>query len=344
MGDVATAREKSPVQIDISNNPRLSQLLGRIEEIRRALLKLPPNATERTKYEHALAGFYIEVGKYVHWLMRQEPATLERIDAEARRWAAETDAFLAGRTERRRTRDTPMLEATIDSHSHELSGPDEVSIADWTGESSAVAAQVAEIEAEIEPMDLQEIEPDAIIDEGTMGSTDALPLEEARELAGFEHGDQAAIEVASAPVEVAELVELEVEEVSALIRDGSSPWANELLAVLETLGPPATSYDDDELCEREKRRVVNATTNMEMRWVVLPDEVQHALLCAVASRARAVQSRLAVDVELRLALGRMRRFREARGLEEVPALHAEPVPERASWFADASFWWRRLKG
>jgi hypothetical protein len=51
---------------------------------------------------------------------------------------------------------------------------------------------------------------------------------------------------------------------------------------------------------------------------------------------------MAVDVELRLALGRMKRFRDASGVEPLASLGDEPAPERGSWEADAAWWWERL--
>jgi hypothetical protein len=316
--------------IDISHNPRLSQLLGRIEEIRRVLGKLPPDTPERSRYEHALAGFYIEVGKYVHWLMRQDPSTLARVQAEGRRWASEADAFLGqSRPETRRDGlrvGMPAIDATHDSATAEPTTGEEMSVGDdWTQDSVGPGGVPIE--------NLPDIEPDAIVDDGTAASGDVrLALGDEPSAAGDPVSDLVAARDRK-PV---------VAEPEPVIPGPEPVWSSHLRSLMSQLGQAAISLDDPSACEMEKRRLVRATTNMETRWAAFPPEVKRALLGCVSSRAQAVRTRMAVDVELRLALGRMKRFRDASGVEPLASLGDEPAPERGSWEADAAWWWERL--
>lgn len=312
--------------IDISHNPRLSQLLGRIEEIRRTLGKLPPSAPERSRYEHALAGFYIEVGKYVHWLMRQDPSTLARVHAEALRWAQETDAFL-GRGDRGDGLrvGVPVVDNTHDSATAEPHG-DEMSVGeDWSNDSPAVNADAS----------IPELEPDLLLDDGTHASAE-VPL-------GL--GEEASIGFGTLGNGMSMNLERPddfEDSQSALAVEPEAVWLSHLRSLMSQLGRPGIALDDPGACEMEKRRLVRATTNMETRWTAFPPEIKHQLLGFVASRAQAVRTRMAVDVELRLALGRMRRFREAFNLDLLASLSDDPMPEHGSWDRDAEWWWKRL--
>ena len=311
--------------IDISHNPRLSQLLGRIEEIRRTLGKLPPSTSDRSRYEHALAGFYIEVGKYVHWLMRQDPATLARVHAEALRWAQETDAFLGqgDRGDGLRV-GVPAVDSTHDSATAEPNSEDMSVGDDRSNDSPGVEA-------------IPELEPDLLLDDGTHNSGEpALGLGEEASV-GFDGT------LGGLSMNLERPDDLEDSQ-SALAVEPEAVWLSHLRSLMSQLGRPGIALDDPGACEMEKRRLVRATTNMETRWTAFPPEIKHQLLGFVASRAQAVRTRMAVDVELRLALGRMRRFREAFNLELLASLSDDPMPEQGSWDADAEWWWKRLDG
>ncbi len=73
--------------VDIANNPRIVQVLGRIEELRRAAAERPESDPERLRLEGEVGALYVEVGHYTHWLMRQDPQSLARVEEEARRYA-----------------------------------------------------------------------------------------------------------------------------------------------------------------------------------------------------------------------------------------------------------------
>ena len=80
--------------IDLAKNPRVAQLLGRIEEQRRTLRALKDGDEARRGVEAAIAEAYVEVGRYVHWLLGQDPVALARVEAEGARWAAQMQESL----------------------------------------------------------------------------------------------------------------------------------------------------------------------------------------------------------------------------------------------------------
>lgn len=99
--------------VDIANNPRIVQVLGRIEELRRAAAERPESDPERARLEGEVGALYVEVGHYTHWLMRQDPASLARVEEEARHYA-ETMG-------RKALPPTPSLDPRAFAPSHTLS-------------------------------------------------------------------------------------------------------------------------------------------------------------------------------------------------------------------------------
>ena len=70
--------------LDPSRFPRVSQLLGRVE----ALLQARHRAVESSEVaelESQISDLYAEVGRYVHWLLRQDPRTHQPVQNEARK-------------------------------------------------------------------------------------------------------------------------------------------------------------------------------------------------------------------------------------------------------------------
>ncbi|HMV69118.1 MAG TPA: hypothetical protein PKA64_19890, partial [Myxococcota bacterium] len=179
-----------------------------------------------------------------------------------------------------------------------------------------------------------------------------------------------AVEVAEAEVEVeavAVVVEVEEEEEDEGVEvvedelieplDGDEPdsgdevtasgppdseWVRDLHDLLAGLGPPEQGRLAEDQAQRAANRLLTATTQMEMRWMGFPDSVQHALLAVIGARARNLQDRMPVDVELRMTLGRMRRFHGARRLPAVRSLEDDARPEHGSWEADSVRWWKLL--
>lgn len=72
--------------VDISNNPRIHHLLARVEKVGGG------GASDSESPE--IRECYREIGSYVHWLLRQDPAVVRRIEAEGQSWARQVDIGL----------------------------------------------------------------------------------------------------------------------------------------------------------------------------------------------------------------------------------------------------------
>jgi hypothetical protein len=66
------------------------------------------------------------------------------------------------------------------------------------------------------------------------------------------------------------------------------------------------------------------------------------LVGQLAARARHLQAHLDGDLEARLALDRLRKYRQAARLAPVVGLMPERTPEFGSWSNDAGRWWSLL--
>lgn len=278
-----------PRVIDIAHSARLTQMLGRIEEARRA----SQHATDKTELEDEVARLYLQVGRYVHWLLRQSPETVARIENESRAWAATYDA---------------------------AAGIEAVDI-----------DVVEEVEVDIEMLDdaAEEISVLELTADSEASSVDIRMLDNAA--AGDRHtprtlgGDEA--------VDVSEYDEL-VDEAPAVtdtqpIPKVTSPdaWRDTLRMIVRDLGAPTSPI------ELGVRRIVQATTRVEARWSQFPPMVQTSLARMVAARARFLQANASAeqDAELRLAVGRLRRFSDERDLPLSQALHHDAGARSADW-------------
>lgn len=302
--------------IDITHNPRVSQLLGRVEEERRALQRDDERA--RVTRERTIAGLFGELGRYVHWLMRQDPASLARVDAEARAWADQVDAQLAqgGRIAARPAGPPPR-------------------------------AVVAEAPDDDRPTG--ELRPEATADSGRRsfggGASDSAE-QELIELGGDEvialEGDELP-DVEVEPLTDGADGELTDSVAAAAVDPADEGWVTSLRDLLKMLGPPEPLRLDDAAAAIAARRLSNATNQMEERWIGYPDTAQQALAGLIGSRARHLSERTAVDVELRMVIGRLRRFHSARRLPALNALRDDGRPDHGSWEADARRWWANLQ-
>jgi hypothetical protein len=300
--------------IDLSFNPRVAAMLGRIEELTRRQGAAGP--------DRRIATLYMEVGQYVHWLLRQDPASEARIAEEGRHWAAELDGRL-----RRPGISDPL--AVVPARMENLPTP--LWEADGPGglESSTESSRIS---VRLERSDdappgvagaLVEIVPDELIEPVSV-SVDALgELVEVEPLTDFEEVTDSIGATATSPDEHA--------------------WMSSLRDLLDMLGAPERGALTEAQCQSAANRLLNATTQMEVRWVGYPDATQTSLCGFVATRCRALQQRMPVDVELRMALGRLRRFHSARKLPVVGALDDSSRPEAASWDVDADRYWSSLR-
>jgi hypothetical protein len=319
------------IVIDITTNPRVSQLVGRIEELAAESPPVNEPVTQRAAREREVAELYVEMGRYVHWLMRQEPAAIARAAIEARRWATDPAS---------RVPTVPLILARLAPPAADLSGartdrvdrtfvaqPRVPVSASRDSDTSPSGSHASGTPSEF-PSD-----PDALLDQ-----VEPELLED--------------LEAISAEVEEADLV------VEPLGEDGldeptdsiaptagvpqETAWIRDLNDLLSAVGAPETGPLDAAACASAASRLLNATTQMEVRWMGFPDSVQHGLLGLIACRARGLQQQMEVDVELRMALGRLRRFHGARQLQPVPALRDDGRPSSGSWARDAAQWWERL--
>lgn len=294
--------------IDISHNARLTALIGRIEELRRR-----QDAPGRR-----VASLYLEVGQYVHWLMRQDSDALARIARESALWAQQIDAEAADLTrlgaddlEPIRLDELPI--PAVEGHDgHDATA--ESSRASVRIERSDAGRAISRTEADLPMADVEPITltGDAL---GEVADVDVEPVTD---------GDEVTDSVVASA-------------------QGDQAWTVSLRDLLDVLGGPDVGDLDEAACQRSANRLLNATTQMEVRWIGFPDDVQLALVGYIASRSRGLQQRMAIDVELRMALGRLKRFHGARKLPAVPALGDGGAPAGGSWEADQQTWWTELR-
>lgn len=342
------APEDALLVIDVALNPRVAQLLGRIEETRRLAQDHPEGHPARVGYEAKVAEFYAEVGRYVHWLVRQDPSALARLAVEGRRWADELGEHIREELIPEVSFDVVEVDDTVDDESVELS-VSEMSRLELTGDSRAGGMDVRDL-GEVEP--LVDVDVEAFEGDEDDGDTEPEELEVGEEL-----------EPVTGASDVEEITGVDPADVAIAVRTGSFPapvepvpvvrvpegvghaedveWVAPLRELLAILGAPAAGPTDRAARAAGVRSVALATTNVETRWAVFPSAVQQALLGLVGARARRLEEELSSDPDVRLAMGRLRRYAEARGLALVPALREGSGVAR-NWAADERRYWTVL--
>jgi hypothetical protein len=338
--------------IDLATHPKLTHLLGQIEEMSAGSSMDTPALPGRPSKERAVAELYLEIGRYVHWLSRQDPAAVNRIQDEARQWAAEADkrlgapsvviprldppaaALPSGRGRRPSTDPAPEPAADL-ARERAPTPPAVVSPPSVRAAVRGVAATERVVPVAFDPdASLVEIEPEPLEAGAAAGRAPAMGNEE---LPILDYDGELLIE----PLE-AEAAEEPTDSAVQPVVAGEGAWVRDLQDLLAGMGPPEGDDLDVGACVAAASRLLNATTQMEVRWMGFPDAVQHGLLGMISCRARALQAQMEVDVELRMTLGRLRRFHSARGLQAVPALRDDSVPMAGSWSSDAQQWWDNL--
>lgn len=286
--------------IDIAANPRLTQMIGRIEEARRAL----DTAADREALEAEIARLYQEVGRYTHWLMRQEPEAVQRIDAEARKWAEtyDVDAGLE-------VADIEEVDEVEVDELEDLEDADEVSVLELTADSEASSVDVR------------------LLDHDVQGDRDRPPVRvpirddsgpevfELTDFAGeesFEMGEDPDVATITMPIEIG----------------GRGGWTDKLQLLLAELG----GADRDDAV----RKAVRSTMRIEARWALFPEPVQTGLARLVAARVRRLQGGATEQevAELEGSLGRLRRFLVDRNLDTCAALADTAGPDTDDWEVD----------
>lgn len=129
----------------------------------------------------------------------------------------------------------------------------------------------------------------------------------------------------------------------ARLRPGAdpAPWLEDLQGWLDMLSPPDDLLDLTAMPE-EASRVQWATTQLD-RLISYPHAIQLAVIAMLAARALHLASHLDVDVGPRMALDRLKRFRDIHALPYVGGLMPGPRPELSSWAEDAQALWHLLR-
>lgn len=397
------------MEIDITRIARIARLLGRIEEARRQASELPDGHAGRGELEARANLLYLEVGRYVHWLLRQDPEAIERVRVEGMQWAGKIEEELGiqplpdvlpiGVVESEEDRSEasvgPSMELTADSRLgavdvRDLPEPAEVALASGAVQAlssgsvpaltsgamealpaskpSALASSgsLPALESAAHPprastppkpaaapraVRLKEPLPDIAEDPAPISDVSPIP---AAEEGGVDDFLEEPTNVGQGDDDEGGDLELEPGEVSGrearisvgvarpAQEDLAEDWISALSAALSLLGAPDALPDDESSRVSMVRSVVKVTTNFEVRWSVFPDAVQQALLGLVGARVRRLQWAVGEDPDLKLALGRMRRFSEQRGLMVVPSLRPGQPPAR-DWAADERRYWNVLR-
>lgn len=305
------------MEIDITRIPRVARLLGRIEETRRRAADLPEGHAGRDELEARAGVLYGEVGRYVHWLVRQDPDAIERVCAEGVRWAEAIDQEL-GLQPLPDVLDVPVLDLPEDdlmeasvAPSLELTADSRVGAVDVRAlprPAREVAPALPQVAARRRvPTPVPSLDP---------GQLEPMGLADDREEPTDPTGD--------APQPSGDAARPEAR---------SAPWSRSLEDLLAAIGESVPVPADADRRVAQVRAVVNATGNLEVRWAVFPKSVQQALVGLVGARARRLQVALGEDPDLKLSVGRLRRFAEQRELVLVPSLRAGP-PAARDWESD----------
>jgi len=187
---------------------------------------------------------------------------------------------------------------------------------------------------------------------------DALPLFTEGDLGDTFETDIPEEEGAATPLPRAPVVDdLDLMGLAALQRDASDPkgqiallrvgaeapdWVEPLVQLLDLLRPPGDLLAPAAMPE-EASKVQWAAGVIEERLPGLPERIQLAVLGLLGSRALNLAAHLDVDVGPRLALDRLKRFRDNQGLPYVASLAPGPHPELDTWAEDARAFWALLR-
>jgi hypothetical protein len=271
--------------VDISNNPRVSQLLGRVEGARKDHV-LAEDELASPEVDRLVDEAYREIGQYVHWLLRQDRDAVQRIAQEAEQWVKKQAQLLA-----------------------------------------------QDAEEDLDELDIVDLEMTGVESMGL--------LEEELGEMGISDLDTGMVEILDDDADSQE-ISLDAHELPEVPELGDGvPWGRVVTDLLNMVGPPVRVETDEET-KRRAARLLNATTDMRVRWMDLPDSIQLTLVGYIASLGRDLVDVELVEVDIRLMIGRLRRYRQTAGLPPVVALDPDGRSEYDDWVADAQRWWRAL--
>lgn len=118
-------------------------------------------------------------------------------------------------------------------------------------------------------------------------------------------------------------------------------WSPLLVAFLELLVLPDDLLDSAAMPE-EASKVQWASGELNGRLPELPESIQVSVLGMLAARARNLQAHVDLDIGPRMALDRLKRYREVNELPWVVGLLPGARPERDTWAEDATVFWNLL--
>jgi len=293
--------------VDISSNPRVNQLLGRAESTTARRDAAAQGSAAWVDLDRQVEDAYRELGRYVHWLLRQDRSSLKRIREEAdqyqRRLAEMRDILVDDPAELRQ----PLPDVLVEPQ--DLDDPlpmVEAELLDRDDYTDATQAQIP-------------------IREGS-------PLDVVLGLHGSGGMDDTA-----AGVTIEGLArDRVVQDVATQIE-----WVRTLKELLSIVGAPREITAQQALAI-QATRLLNATTGMEVRWLDFPESVQITLIGYLGSYARQVAGLIESDVEIGLTLSRLSRYQEARKMTPLLALDPDSEPEYETWAQDCQRWWQVL--
>jgi hypothetical protein len=299
--------------IDLSTTPRIAQIAGRIERLSEpGGGGVPPDVAARE-----VGALYQELGRYVHWMIRQDPAALARAIEEGRSAPAgpapAPGAATLGFQPRR-------VQAGVDAPGERIAPP-----------ASPVAAEPAPRATEAAPSEGDRRSSAPRGGPGPVTLALALEGEPTQSQEGRAREPDAVTLTDLEPVGDEEPAWNEAGPAAMHADEDYAPWLEAFGRVVQDLGSDAERARGDVLVAR----LLAASQGLEGRWEGFPELVQQAVVGAIAGLARAELSRRPGDTELRLLLGRLRRFHEVRQLAPVAALAPGGTPEGASWDRDA---------
>lgn len=303
--------------LELTSIPRITQLLGQVKVARDALDGVDSRDPESVVLQRRLDALHLEIGRYVDWLMRQDRSARRRIAAEA-----EDQRRGGGGAERidEETAVPPPRRATRPITTDD-SSPDRESVLSmdfsWEDE-GLVDERVAEPASELKASDIVE---------RVAGSEGDLPIE--------------ALPAPEDEDDDTEAESFDLERDLGQPSPGEADWVHALRELLRALGGPHRAREASAQVAQADR-ILHSTTGMEVHWGAYPTAVQRALLGLLGSMARDLQSTIEDDVGIRLALGRLERFRAARELPTLPSLDRDGKPEYKSWSYDAQASWSSL--
>jgi hypothetical protein len=123
---------------------------------------------------------------------------------------------------------------------------------------------------------------------------------------------------------------------------GESSRSGDLYALLSLLTPPADLLDPAAMPD-EASKVQWASGELSGRLADAAREVQIAVLAMLAARARNVALHLEIDIGPRMAIDRLKRYRDHEDLPWVQGLVPNARPELDSWADDARAYWELLR-